>query len=134
GSAGSDRALRAAAHEAIARDAPMVVVHAWAVPATVQATPVGAFAADPVPFADAAAEIAGDALALVHDEFPELADRVTTRVVEGYAVEHLVEASKGAALLVVGSRGRGGFASLVLGSVADGCAHRAHCPVMVVRP
>lgn len=134
GSAGSDRALRWAAQEAIARDAPLVVAHAWMVPAVVLAAPVGAFAADPAPFAEAATQIVDEALALVAEDFPELADRVTTLVTEGYAIEHLVDASVGAALLVVGSRGRGGFASLVLGSVADGCAHRAHCPVMVVRP
>jgi len=55
------------------------------------------------------------------------------RVVEGHPAPVLVEASKGAALLVVGSRGHGEFVGMMIGSVSEHCAAHAHCPVLVYR-
>jgi nucleotide-binding universal stress UspA family protein len=54
-------------------------------------------------------------------------------VVEGHPAAALLDAAKEADLLVVGSRGRGGFAGLLLGSVGEQCAHHAPCPVVIVR-
>jgi nucleotide-binding universal stress UspA family protein len=53
--------------------------------------------------------------------------------VPGNPSEVLIEASKEAVLLVVGSRGVGGFMGLVMGSVSTQCVHYSHCPVLVVR-
>jgi len=53
--------------------------------------------------------------------------------VPGNPAEVLVDASRGATLLVVGSRGLGGFRGLIMGSVSSQCVHHSHCPVLVVR-
>jgi nucleotide-binding universal stress UspA family protein len=58
---------------------------------------------------------------------------IEARVVRGHPAPILVEASKGADLLVVGSRGHGEFAGMVIGSVSEYCAAHAHCPVLVHR-
>ena len=64
---------------------------------------------------------------------PDRRAQITTRVVEGHPAAELIEASRGADLLVVGCRGHGGFAGLPLGSVGQHCVGHAECPVVVVR-
>ena len=57
---------------------------------------------------------------------------VERKLVTGGAANALVEEAKGAALLVVGSRGRGGFRGLLLGSVSQQVAHHAPCPIVIM--
>jgi nucleotide-binding universal stress UspA family protein len=70
-----------------------------------------------------------DPLLAAHADVP-----VQTTVVEGHPAPVLVEASRGAELLVVGCRGHGEFAGMLIGSVSEHCATNAHCPVLVLRP
>lgn len=60
--------------------------------------------------------------------------QIETAVVEGHAAKVLVERASGASVLVLGSRGHGGFDGLLLGSVTSHCAMHAPCSVMIVRP
>ena len=76
--------------------------------------------------------ITTEAIARWAEKFPNV--HVRTHVMQGRPADVLVDASEGAELVVVGSRGRGGFRGLLLGSVSRSVLHRAHCPVAVVRP
>ncbi|MFI7587378.1 universal stress protein [Spongisporangium articulatum] len=76
-------------------------------------------------------ETVSAAAQLVRTTHPALP--ITERIIEGRAADGLVEAARGAGLLVVGSRGRGAFTGLLLGSVGHGCLLRATCPVAIVR-
>ena len=67
----------------------------------------------------------------VRTEHPDLT--IDPRVVSGHPAPILVEASKGADLLVVGSRGHGEFVGMLIGSVSEHCATNGHCPVLVHR-
>jgi nucleotide-binding universal stress UspA family protein len=58
---------------------------------------------------------------------------VEQSIIDGGPAHVLVEAAKGTDMLVVGSRGHGGFTGLLLGSVSQQCAHHASCPVAIVR-
>lgn len=137
GSEHSLAALRWAVAEARTRDVDLVVVHAWQYPygAAIGSMP-GEAAAVRHELMD---ELGDDARAVVEQALEAVAAEtagltVSTEVVEGSAGSVLVEAADGAELLVVGSRGRGGFTGLLLGSTGRYCAHSAPCPVVIVRP
>lgn len=67
------------------------------------------------------------------NEIGETAPQVTVSVVAGDPAEELIRASRDADMVVVGSRGSGGFASLLMGSVSSKVTHHAASPVMVIR-
>jgi nucleotide-binding universal stress UspA family protein len=130
GSASAQRALRWAAEAAVLRAIGLDVVHAWSTPYPLY--PQEIFA-DPAPFEEAAQGLLDDAV-----ETLARAEAVPAPIrpvlVEDAPASALIRLSAKAELLVVGTRGRGGFASLRLGSVSHKCVHHAHCPIAIVPP
>ncbi|SDZ29661.1 Nucleotide-binding universal stress protein, UspA family [Micromonospora pattaloongensis] len=135
GSEPSHAALRFGFAEAAWRRVPVLAVHAWQRPTPLslpEATAAG-FSEDfdPASVERRARATATDALAPLRAQFPEV--EVREQVIEASPPGRLVEASRDAALVVVGSRGRGGFAGLLLGSTSQGVLQHAECPVVVTR-
>jgi nucleotide-binding universal stress UspA family protein len=126
GSAPSKSALRWAQRVAAAEGAAIDVVGAWAWPNVfgLVGTPLDYSPRD---------DIEKDLTAAVDEVFgPDRPADVTVRAVQGAAAHVLVEASRGALMVIVGSRGVGGFIGLLLGSVSRHVAEHATCPVLVV--
>jgi nucleotide-binding universal stress UspA family protein len=132
GSEGSRRAVRFAAEEARLRGATLRAVLAWQYPVTLYES-AGWVLPDPDMLSDfpqLARERLDRALAA---ETEALADVVVEpKVVEDVPAPALLEASKDADLLVVGTRGHGGFVGMVIGSVSQHCVHHSQIPVAVV--
>lgn len=133
GSASSLRALAVAADEAGLRGQVLHVVRAWSLRT----------APRPEGFPQGAVPSMEEFERAVREDTQKLLDRklgenpvapVQVHVALSPSPQALLDASRGADLLVVGHRGRGGFAGLLLGSVAEQCVRHAYCPVMVVRP
>ena len=82
-------------------------------------------------YAGIAAQVAADAIAEVSGPGEQV--KIRTTAAEGSPARVLLDASQGAELLVVGSRGHGGFTEALLGSVSQHCVHHATCPVVVIR-
>ena len=127
GSAPSRAALEWAVAEARLRKGQVGVVTAWQFPpATVG---MEGLIHDPEIFPEAAQRLQKHIIRRVDsDGVP-----VSTEVIQGAAAAVLLRASEGADLLVVGSRGLGGFTGLLLGSVSTQMVHHSACPVLVVR-
>ena len=135
GSEPAAAALRFAAEEARLRGATLVAVHAWTFmpPAAVGDPGVIPVAAVTL-MDDLEAERLAAAAFLDDAVTTALGDAETeTIAAEGSPGEVLVEAAQGADLVVVGSRGRGGLKSALLGSVSGHVANHAPCPVVIVR-
>jgi nucleotide-binding universal stress UspA family protein len=129
GSPGAEAALRFAAEEATLRGLPLRIVSAWEAPSSAY---VGeAFAPTPDAFLQAeqrAEELSRAAVELA----ASLGVEAEGVAVEGHPATMLIEQARDAALLVVGSRGHGTAASLLLGSVSRRLAHHAPCPLVIV--
>lgn len=131
---GSRLATRAAvwaAHEAASLGVALRVVSAWTMPVVI-ATGFGGAWVDPQLLQEAADAAAADAASVVRDELGDHAPKIVTAAPRGDAARQVLDASVDASMLVLGTRGRGGFASLILGSVSTACVHHATVPTVVL--
>jgi nucleotide-binding universal stress UspA family protein len=132
GSASSLAALRWALQQAKLTGGTVDAVVAWQMPAAMTG-----FGFAPVAVADGsemeqtAQRVLDQAVSKVAS--PEGGPVVRTLAVQGFPAAVLLGASAGADLLVLGSRGHGGFSGALLGSVGQHCVRHAHCPVVIVR-
>ncbi len=133
GSDHSVKALEWAIKEAAIQHSPVTVL-------TVHLVPMSGWTGNPITLPADAAD-----LEKARQTADELILKVTSQLgdaqpasikvsaVNGFPAQELIEASRDADLVVVGSRGSGGFAKLMMGSVSSQVVHHAHCPVVVVR-
>nr|MBA3842744.1 universal stress protein [Actinomycetota bacterium] len=139
GSAGAKEALRWALNEARLRESPLRAVHAWMfgyIGGSVEGYSywggsLGSYTSLGVDLNElhrAAEDLLERALAELGQEPRDV--EIERQVVQGAAAEVLVDSATAGDLLVVGSRGHGGFAGLLLGSVSQQCVHHASCPVV----
>jgi nucleotide-binding universal stress UspA family protein len=133
GSPASETAIALAFDQAASRGCDLIAVHAW----TDTVIPYGpgsgyAQTLNWPALTEQAENVLADSLAEWHEKYPGVTvHRVVARDRPAGA---LLNAARDAQLLVVGSRGRGGFTGLTLGSVSQALIHHAPCPVLVARP
>jgi nucleotide-binding universal stress UspA family protein len=130
GSPANNPAVGFAFEEAALRGVPLTAMHTWT-------HPVSTGHGDMLPLVYDAAEVEADenrvlaeALAGWHDRYPDVV--VHRDLTHGGARQALIDATGRAQLVVVGTRGRGGFTGLLLGSVSQAVLHHAACPVAIV--
>jgi nucleotide-binding universal stress UspA family protein len=134
GSGHSEAALKWAMKEAVIRHAPLTVMTVHQDGADFWTGNLNIFGQDQPgrELACQAVQKAADkAAARLGDSRPA---SVTVRAVSGTPAEELINAARDTDLMVVGSRGSGGFARLLMGSVNSQVANHAGCPVVIVRP
>lgn len=133
GSEACRNALEFAFDEARRRQYRLRVLHTWEVPPLRSILAVPKFTEPELiaDFTEAEMQLTADALKGHQENYPDVA--IIEDIRRGSPIDALREASRTAALVVVGSRGRGGFTGLLLGSVSLGITNHAECPVAVVR-
>jgi nucleotide-binding universal stress UspA family protein len=124
GSSTSAAALERAARIAQALDSEVVAVGTWEWP-----TSYGGYLPPEWSPEEDCRHIVDDTVAAVFGSTPP--PQLRTEILEGNAARVLIDLSTSAQMLVVGSRGHGGFTGLLLGSVSSACAEHAECPVLV---
>ena len=131
GSPSSRAALTWAVHQAELTGAMVEAVIVWHYP--VMAVPFAPVAVleEPDDFRTLATRTVSKVIAAVVD--PASSVKVSSTVRQGIPADVLLDVARGADLLVVGSRGHGGFTEALLGSVSQHCVHHASCPVVIMR-
>lgn len=127
GSAGANAALQWATDEASLRACELEIVHGWL---------YAAYEVEYLQNAIGKGETEGQTILRKAEEFvlataPEV--KVSTSLVAAAPAEALIDASRDAEIVVVGSHGRSALGRALLGSVSTDVVHHAHCPVLVVR-
>jgi nucleotide-binding universal stress UspA family protein len=132
GSPTSERAIAAAFEEASLRRVPLIAVHAWA---DVTYDSLYGTSRSPVqwePIEEGEQLLLAQRMAGWQEKYPDV--EVRRELVRDRPRQILLDWSAKAQLVVVGSRGRGGFRGMLLGSTSQALVHHAQCPVLVVRP
>lgn len=130
GSPANDPAVGFAFEQAALRSVPLVALHVWAHPASIGPGDMMPLVYDPGEVQAEEGRLLAEALAGWQGKYPDVAVDRTVR--HGGVRTRLIEATNQAQLVVVGARGLGGFAGLLLGSVSQAVLHHAACPVAVV--
>jgi nucleotide-binding universal stress UspA family protein len=132
GSASSKAALKWAVRQAGLTGSTVEAVIAWHYPVLYGGYGMATVStADSPSFDEMASKTLTEAIGESTD--PASPVRVAGKVAEGNPAQVLLQAAAGADLLVVGSRGHGGFSGALLGSVSQHCASHAPCPVLIIR-
>jgi nucleotide-binding universal stress UspA family protein len=132
GSPTSERAIEYAFAQASLRGLGLTVVHAWWMEFVEGVIATTSSEEQWERMGQEQRALVSESLAGWHEKYPDV--DVRQHVVRSLPAEALIGESAGAELVVVGSRGRGGFRGLLLGSVSHSVMQHAHCPVAVVRP
>ncbi len=132
GSPTSEGAIAAAFEEAALRQAPLVAVHVWSDLSFGAIAGRPGLLTPPEEFEQAESIILSERLAGWQEKYPDVA--VTRKIYMDGPRENLLKWSSRARMVVVGSRGRGGFRGMLLGSTSNALVQHANCPVFVVRP
>jgi nucleotide-binding universal stress UspA family protein len=132
GSPAGERAVGFAFEEASLRAAPLRAIRVWSHPASAGPGDIQPPVYDPEVVAEEELRRLEGSVAAWRAKHPDV--EVVPEVVRGRPAKVLADASARSVLLVVGTRGRGGFAGLLLGSVSHALLHHAQCPLAVVPP